>query len=237
MIFKKWDKLPESLKCDAVKEYYNVLSHRKVSLVLKRVFDIVISFILLIILSPILLILAILIKLDSKGPVFYRQERIKQYGKTFKIFKFRTMVQNADKIGSLITLGKDPRITRMGNVIRKCRLDELPQVINVLIGDMTFVGTRPEVKKYVDKYTDEMKATLLLKPGITSIASIRYRDEDEVMNEFIAKGKTIDETYTENVLPDKMKYNLEYIKKFSVITDIKICIDTVLVVSGLKKSE
>lgn len=237
MILKKWEKLPESLKCDAVKEYYNLLSHRKVSLVLKRVFDIVISFVLLIILSPILLILAILIKLDSKGPVFYRQERIKQYGKTFKIFKFRTMVQNADKIGSLITLGKDPRITRMGNIIRKCRLDELPQVINVLIGDMTFVGTRPEVKKYVDKYTDEMKATLLLKPGITSIASIRYRNEDEVMSEYISKGKTVDKAYTENVLPDKMKYNLEYIKKFSVIADIKICIDTVLVVSGFKKSE
>lgn len=237
MILKKWEDLPENLKCDAVKEYYDILSHRKFSLVLKRAFDIVASFVLLVILSPILLILAILIKLDSKGPVFYRQERIKQYGKTFKIFKFRTMVQNADKIGSLITLGKDPRITRMGNIIRKCRLDELPQVINVLIGDMTFVGTRPEVKKYVDSYTDEMKATLLLKPGITSIASINYKDEDEVMNKYIAKGKTIDEAYIENVLPDKMKYNLEYIKKFSIFSDVKICIDTVLVVSGLKKSE
>ena len=145
------------------------------------------------------------------------------------------MVKDADKIGALITLGKDPRITKVGSLIRKCRLDEIPQLINVLIGDMTFVGTRPEVKKYVDMYSDEMKATLLMKAGITSIASLHYRNEDEIMSSYISQGETIDEAYVNHVLPEKMKYNLEYIKKFNVFTDIKICIDTVLVVLKIKK--
>lgn len=235
MGLKKWSKLPDNLKNEKTREYYDILSKKTCGLIIKRLFDIFVSAILLIILSPVLLILAAAIKIESEGPVFYRQERITQYGRKFRIFKFRTMVKDADKIGALITLGKDPRITRVGNLIRKCRLDEIPQLINVLIGDMTFVGTRPEVKKYVDMYSDEMKATLLMKAGITSIASLRYRDEDEIMSRYISHGETIDEAYVNHVLPEKMKYNLEYIKKFNVFTDIKICIDTVLVVLKIKK--
>lgn len=228
MILKKWEDIPQDFKNDEVKAYYDILSKKKCSLLFKRLFDIIFSLILLVILSPVMLIISILIKLDSKGPVFFRQERIAQYGKTFRIFKFRTMVQNADKMGSLVTLGKDSRITRVGNKIRKLRLDEFPQLINVLIGDMTFVGTRPEVKKYVDCYTDEMKATLLLKPGITSIASVKFKDEDEIISQYISKGESIDDVYNNRVLPEKMKYNLKYTKQVSVLEDIKICINTVI---------
>ncbi len=146
----------------------------------------------------------------------------------FKIFKFRTMVQNADQIGSLVTLGKDPRITRVGEKIRKCRLDEIPQLINVLIGDMSFVGTRPEVKKYVDKYTDEMKATLLMPAGITSRASIEYKDEDEIISTYLNKGEKVDDIYINRVLPEKMRWNLEYIEKFSIIEDFKTEITTII---------
>ena len=228
MILKKYEQLPEQMKNEAVKKYYDILAKRKFSLVIKRIFDVIVSLIMLVILSPIILILAILIKIDSKGPVFYRQERITTNGKVFKIFKFRTMVQNADKIGTLVTVGNDARITRMGKVIRKVRLDELPQLINVLKGEMTFVGTRPEVKKYVDKYTDEMMATLLMPAGITSVASIKYKDEDEILEKAVKEGKDTDVAYVEDVLPGKMKYNLEYINKFSFWYDIKVCIDTVI---------
>lgn len=228
MILVKYEKLPENLKNEKVKEYYDILSKKKISLVIKRIFDIIVALILLILLSPIILILAIMIKIDSKGPVFYRQERITTYGKIFRIFKFRTMVQNADKVGTLVTVGNDIRITSVGKLIRKVRLDELPQLINVLKGEMTFVGTRPEVKKYVDKYTDEMKATLLMPAGITSVASIKYKDEDEILEKAKQKGKDIDLAYVEDVLPEKMKYNLEYISKFSFWYDIKVCIDTVI---------
>ena len=227
-MLKKWDKLPENLKNEETEKYYKILSHRKIQLFLKRLIDIVGSLILLILLSPILIIMAILIKLDSKGPVFYRQERVTTYGRVFRIFKFRTMVQNADKIGSLVTLGEDPRITRIGKIIRKFRIDEFPQVINILIGDMSFVGTRPEVKKYVDQYTDEMKATLLMPAGVTSIASIKYKNEDEIISLYLNKGEKVDDIYINRVLPEKMKYNLEYITKFSIFYDIKICIQTVI---------
>ena len=228
MILVKYEKLPENLKNEKVKKYYDILSKKKISLVIKRIFDIIVALKLLILLSPIILIIAIMIKIDSKGPVFYRQERITTYGKIFRIFKFRTMVQNADKVGTLVTVGNDSRITRVGKLIRKVRLDELPQLINVLKGEMTFVGTRPEVKKYVDKYTDEMKATLLMPAGITSVASIKYKDEDEILDGAKQKGKDIDLAYVEDVLPEKMKYNLEYISKFSFWYDIKVCIDTVI---------
>ena len=237
MILKKWKYIPNELKNTNTKKYYDILSKKKFSLIVKRLFDLIVSAVLLILLSPIMLIIAIAIKLDSKGPVFYRQERVTTNNKTFKIFKFRTMVQKADKTGSLITLGRDPRITRVGNLIRKCRLDELPQVINILIGDMSFVGTRPEVRKYVECYTDEMKATLFMKAGVTSIASIRYRNEDDVMNKYINLGESVDDVYVNRVLPDKMKYNLEYIEKFNVLYDIKILLDTVLAVLRIKKVE
>ena len=228
MILKKYENLPENMKNENVKEYYNILSHKKISLIVKRLFDVIASLILLIILSPIMLILAIAIKIDSKGPVFYRQERITKYGKKFRIFKFRTMVQDADKKGALVTIGEDPRITRVGGKIRKCRLDEFPQLINVLKGEMSFVGTRPEVEKYVNKYTDEMKATLLMPAGVTSRASIEYKDEDEILNTFLKKGESVDDIYINRILPEKMKWNLEYIKKFNFIEDIKIMLNTVI---------
>lgn len=228
MILKKYKDLPENMKNDKVKEYYDILSRKKVNLFLKRFFDIIMSLILLIILSPIFLMLAICIKVDSKGPVFYKQERITTYGKVFKIFKFRTMVQDADKKGSLITIGEDPRITKIGSKIRKCRLDEIPQLINILKGDMSFVGTRPEVPKYVDKYTDEMKVTLLMPAGVTSRASIEYKDEDEIINKYLSKGEKLDDIYLNKVLPKKMKWNLEYMAKFNILEDLKIMINTLM---------
>ena len=224
----KYDKLPDKFKTKAVKEYYDILNKKREYLFIKRIFDIIVSSLLLIILSPVFLILAIAIKIDSKGPVFYRQERITKYGKVFRIFKFRTMVANADKIGSLLTSNNDNRITKVGNMIRNSRLDEIAQLINVLIGDMSFVGTRPEVKKYVDKYTDEMMATLLMPAGVTSEASIKFRDEAKIMDKYLNKKMSVDDIYMKKILPKKMSYNLEYIRKCSIIEDIKLCIKTVL---------
>ena len=199
-----WEKLPPQMQTEAVKPYYEILQKKQISLIFKRLFDIVVSLIMLLILSPVFLILAIAIKLDTEGPVFYRQVRVTQYGKEFRIFKFRTMVNNADKIGSQVTVGGDSRITRVGKVIRECRLDEIGQLLNILGGSMTFVGTRPEVPKYVEKYTPEMWATLLLPAGVTSEASIRYKDEAALLD----AAEDVDATYIQDVLPGKMKYNL-----------------------------
>ncbi len=227
MILKKWEKLPAEMQTEAVRKYYDILAKKKFSLFWKRVFDIVVSAILLIILSPIFLILAIAIKIDSKGPVFYRQERITQYGKRYKIFKFRTMTQGADK-GSQVTVKNDARITGVGKLIRKCRLDEISQLIDVFRGTMTFVGTRPEVPKYVDQYTDEMMATLLLPAGITSEASILYKDEDTILE----GAEDTDAVYIKKVLPAKMYYNLKSIEKFSFWRDIGTMFKTVFAVLG-----
>lgn len=226
MILKKWEELPEEFQTEEVKKYYDILSKKKGSLFLKRVFDVIVSLIMLIILLPIFIILGIAIKIDSKGPVFFRQERITQYGKTFRIFKFRTMVNNAEKLGTQVTVGNDSRITRVGSFIRNCRLDEISQLLNILTGDMTFVGTRPEVKKYVDHYTKEMKATLLLSAGVTSLASIYYKNEAELL----ANSNNPDKTYVEEILPEKMKYNLQSIEKFNFLEDIKIMFMTALAV-------
>lgn len=227
MLLKKWEDIPEFMKNDEVKRYYDILKKKTISLILKRLFDIIMSLILIIILYPVLLILSIMIKLDSEGPVFYRQERVTQYGRIFRIFKFRTMVTNADKIGALVTTQNDSRITRIGNKIRKCRLDEIPQLFNILLGDMSFVGTRPEVKKYVDAYTDEMKATLLLPAGVTSLASIKFKDEDEILNDLVNESKSIDEIYTLYILPQKMEYNFDYINNFNLIKDLILCVETI----------
>ena len=228
MILKKWEQLPPKMRIDEVRPYYDILKKKRASLVLKRIFDVVASFIMLLILSPVFLILAIFIKLDSKGPVFYRQIRITQYGKEFRIFKFRTMVQDADKLGAQVTVNNDARITRVGKLIRRCRLDEICQLIDVFRGTMTFVGTRPEVPKYVDKYTSEMLATLLLPAGITSLSSIYYKDEDKLLD----GCEDVDKAYVEKVLPEKMRYNLRSIKKFSFFQDIKIMFMTVFAVLG-----
>lgn len=213
-----------------VSEYRREIEKKKVSLFLKLLFDKVLALVMLVPLSPIILAIAIWIKLDSEGPVFYRQERITTYGRKFKIFKFRTMVKDADKLGAAVTEQNDPRISRAGNKLRKVRLDELPQLFNVLLGDMSFVGVRPEVEKYVARYSDEMNATLLLPAGITSPASIEYKDEDEVIEKYKGSGRSIDDIYVEEILPDKMKYNLEYIKNFNIINDIKIMIRTAIAV-------
>lgn len=223
----KYDKLPDFMKNKEVKYYYDILRKKRFQLFLKRLFDIIMSLILLILIFPILLIIGITIKIDSKGPIFYRQTRITKYGKEFKIFKFRTMVVNADKIGSLVTTNNDSRITRVGSKIRKIRLDELPQLINILLGDMSFVGTRPEVKKYVDLYTNEMYATLLLPAGVTSKASIEFKNEDEIISKY-SKNDSVDNIYVKKVLPEKMKYNLEYLKHFNILLDLKLCINTVI---------
>lgn len=231
MHFRTWEQLPEAMRNQYVKEYYIYLNKHKTSVRMKRILDFVLALGLTVVFSPVMLVLAVCIRLDSKGPVFYRQERITQYGKTYRIFKFRTMVNDADKKGPAITQSGDSRITGMGNLLRKCRLDELPQLFNVLTGDMSFVGTRPEVKKYVDAYTEEMRATLLLPAGITSRASIAYKDEDDVMEKYLKEtGEDVDTVYIRHVLPEKMKYNLQYLKNFSVFGDLKVMIDTVLAV-------
>lgn len=223
MILKKWDEMPANLKNEEVKKYYDIIIEKKISLIIKRVFDILVSLLLLIILLPVFIILSIVIKIDSKGPVFFRQERVTEYGRVFKIFKFRTMVSGADKIGSQVTVKDDCRITRSGKLLRKIRIDEIPQLINILIGDMSFVGTRPEVLKYVELYTNEMKATLLMKAGVTSLASIKFKDEEKLLQ----SSDDVDKSYIENVLPKKMEYNLEYIKKFNFFYDIKLMFMTV----------
>ena len=225
----KWEKLPLEMQTEEVRQYYEILKKRRFSLFLKRAFDIFVSLLMLIILSPLFLILAIIIKIDSKGPVFYRQERITQYGKKFRIFKFRTMIVDADKVGTQITVNNDNRITRVGKFLRKTRLDETSQLIDVLRGTLTFVGTRPEVEKYVARYSNEMKATLLLPAGITSEASIRYKDESKLLD---AAGDEADEIYVQKIIPAKMRYNLAALKSFGFWKDIKIMFMTVFAVLG-----
>ena len=223
---KKWSELPQNMQNDAVREYYDILNSKTVSLIFKRLFDIIVSSVLIIVCSPIMLILAICIKIDSKGPVMFRQRRVTTYNRVFRIFKFRTMVNDAEKKGTQVTTNNDPRVTKVGKLIRGCRLDELPQLFNVFLGDMTFVGTRPEVEKYVAAYTDEMMATLLLPAGITSVASIKYKDEERLLE----AAENTDEVYINEVLPEKMKYNLEALKNFSFFGDIKIMFQTVFAV-------
>ncbi|MEE0819959.1 sugar transferase [Catenibacterium sp.] len=225
---KKWETLPEYMQNDEVRFYYDSLQKKKVSMFLKRVMDLVGGLILLILLAIPMIIISIMIKLDSEGPVFYRQERVTTYGKHFKIHKFRTMVSNADKIGSTVTVGNDSRITKVGAKLRGCRLDELPQVLDLISGNMSFVGTRPEAVKYVEQYKPEYMATLLLPAGITSEASIRYKDEAELLD----AASNVDKTYIEEVLPGKMKYNLDSIKNFSFFGDIATMFRTVLAVLG-----
>ncbi|RGT72489.1 sugar transferase [Ruminococcus sp. AF18-22] len=223
---RKWNDLPEDMQVEEVKIYYDMLQRRKGSLLLKRIFDIIAASILLLLLSPVLLVLSVWIKTDSNGPVFFRQVRVTQYGKTFRIFKFRTMVDHADQIGTQVTTKGDARVTKVGKVLRGCRLDELPQLLNILTGDMTFVGTRPEVEKYVAHYTDEMKATLLMPAGVTSLASIEYKDEERLLE----SADNADQVYIEKILPEKMKYNLQSIQNFSFGQDIKTMIATVVAV-------
>ena len=224
----KWDELPLEMQLSEVEPYYQLVSQRKGSLVLKRCLDFLLALVLLFLTSPLFIVLSIWIKLDSKGPVIYKQKRVTQYNRHFKIWKFRTMVTDADKKGSLVTSANDNRITKVGNFIRRVRLDELPQLVNVLKGEMSFVGTRPEVPRYTEQYSPEMMATLLLPAGITSLASINYKDEDTIISQMTAKGMTVDQAYVERVLPEKMHFNLAYLRDFSFIGDIKIMLQTVV---------
>ena len=226
-MLREWEKLPDHMRTEAVRPYYNILKKKKLSLLLKRGFDLIAATIMVAVFLPVLAVVSILIVTDSKGGVFYRQERVTQYGKKFKILKFRTMVRDADKIGTQITVQNDGRVTRIGSILRKYRLDEIPQLINVIRGEMSFVGTRPETSKYVNAYTDEMRATLLLPAGITSEASICYKNEAEI---FDVSVDNIDRIYIEKVLPQKMKYNLESLKKFSFMREIGIMIRTAFAV-------
>lgn len=228
LILKKWDDLPESIKIPEVRPYWEALDKCRSQLVLKRTFDILVSIVLLVILAIPMLVIAILIKVDSVGSVFYRQERVTKYGKHFRIHKFRTMVSNADKIGSAVTVGNDSRITKVGMKLRHLRLDEFPQLFDVLAGTMSFVGTRPEAVKYVEKYKPEYNATLLLPAGITSEASIRYKDEEKLLS----LSEDTDKVYVEDILPSKMKWNLDSILRFGFFKDILTMFRTVFAVLG-----
>lgn len=222
----KYNKLPTNLQNEKTKEYYNILRKKKITFFFKRLFDFFVSLIMIIILIPFFLIVGLIILLTSKGPIIYKQRRVTRYGKVFRIWKFRTMVKNADKIGTEVTVGNDPRITKVGRFLRKTRLDEVPQLFNILFGQMSFVGPRPEVEKYVNQYNDEMKATLLVRAGVTCPASIEYKDEATLLE----NAENVDETYVNQILPAKMEYNYKYIKKLNFFRDIGILFQTVFAV-------
>lgn len=225
-ILPKWEQLPDDLRNEDIRPYYDALSKHKAGLFFKRVFDVIAAFDLIILLGIPMIIISIMIKCDSKGPVFFRQERVTSYGARFKIHKFRTMVNGADKKGSAVTVDNDARITKVGSKLRNLRLDEFPQLFDVLAGNMSFVGTRPEVVKYVDRYSSEMNATLLMPAGITSIASIEYKDEAKLLE----NAEDSDEVYVNEILPAKMKYNLESVKNFGFFKDIGVLFKTVAAV-------
>lgn len=218
-----FDKLPQRFQCDEVREYYDILCKKKFSIMLKRITDIFMALVMLIFLIVPIIIISIAVKCTSKGPVFYKQVRVTAYGRRFKILKFRTMVVGADKIGSLVTTDGDRRITKMGKFLRKYRLDELPQIFHVVSGKMSVVGTRPEVPKYVDSYKKEYLATLLMPAGITSLASIMYKDEEKLLSD----KDDVDTVYVEQILPDKMEYNLKYLRNFGFRSDIKLMFKTI----------
>lgn len=229
MLMKNWQEIPNFMKNDEVYKYYKILRKKRFNLVVKRVFDILVSSVLVLLLLPIMLIIAALIYIDSPGKIIYVQNRVTQFGRVFKLLKFRTMVENADKIGSSVTVKNDTRVTNSGRFLRKFRLDELPQIFNIFLGDLSFVGTRPEVEKYVKMYDKTMLATLLLPAGVTSVASIKFKDEERLLQ----NSQNVDEFYKKTILPQKMTYNLEYLKKFNLIFDIKVMLMTVFTV--LKK--
>ncbi len=225
---KRFEDLPERFQNDAVRKYYDILATKKATLIFKKVFDFLLALILFIVLLPIYLILAVAVKVTSKGEIIFKQKRVGKYGKEFNVLKFRTMVTDAEKLGAQITVGeRDPRITSIGVFLRKFRLDEFPQLINVIKGEMSFVGARPEVPYYVDKYTDEMMATLLLEPGITGTASIFFKDEAKMLE----IEPDAEKCYINHILPEKMRLNLDYLKDLSLGYDIKLMFQTVFEVS------
>ena len=226
MLLLPYERLPRELQCPEVKKYYDILDKKRASLFLKRVTDIVLSLIMILVLLLPMAVIAVIIKATSKGPVLYKQERVTTYGKTFRIWKFRTMTVGADQKGALVTSANDNRVTGVGATLRKFRLDELPQAFHVLSGKMSFVGTRPEVVKYVERYTKEMNATLLMPAGITSLASIKFKDEDAMIGD-VSDPDEVDRIYVEEILPKKMAYNLEYISRFGFRRDIHLMFSTI----------
>lgn len=199
-----------------------ILKNSKFNLFIKRLFDILASLFGILVMAIPMIIISIAIKLDSKGPVFFKQKRVKKNNKDFTILKFRTMVVDAPKLGMAITVGDDHRITKVGKFLRKTKLDEFPQLFNVLIGDMSFVGPRPEVRKYVDLYSDSDRDILKIRPGITDLASIKYRDESEILD----KSDNPEKTYVEEIMPNKIELNKQYIENINLINDIKIILQT-----------
>ena len=232
-MLRKWDDLPEFMRIPEVRPYWEILNKKRGQLFLKRIFDLIVGLSLLVVLAIPMAVIAVMIKIDSEGPVLYRQERVTTYGRHFSIHKFRTMVANADRIGTAVTVGGDSRITKMGAKLRHLRLDELPQVFDVISGDMSFVGTRPEAVKYVEKYQPEYNATLLMPAGITSETSIRYKDEERLLD----AAEDVDKVYIEQVLPEKMKWNLEGINKFRFRREILTMFRTVFAVFGRDYSQ
>ena len=226
-MLRAWEELPDFMRTEEVRPYWEILNKKRGQLWLKRVFDLIAAAVLLLILALPMLIIALLIKLDSPGPIFYRQERVTTCGKRFRIHKFRTMVERADKIGTEVTVAGDSRITGMGKKLRKARLDELPQLFDVLNGDMSFVGTRPEAVMYVEQYKPIYNATLLLPAGITSEASIRYKDEEKLLNSATDANKV----YVEKILPAKMAWNLKSLAEFNFYKDIRTMWQTVVAVA------
>ena len=233
MLLSPWHKLPPQMRNEFVKPYYDILVTKKIQLLSKRLFDVVVASLMLVVMFPLFALIAIAIKLDSKGPVFFRQTRVTANCKLFKIFKFRTMCENAEQLGTQVTTHNDIRVTRVGSFLRKYRLDEIPQLINIITGDMSYVGTRPEVTKYVEHYTPEMYATLLLPAGVTSKCSIEYKDEEKLLS----NSSNADETYINEVLPQKMKINLEAIRRFNIFYEFLVTVNTLLAVIGFGKRE
>ena len=223
---RKWEELPEEFQRDEVRPYYEHLREHRVSLVLKRIMDLLAACLLLLLLFPFMLVIGIIVGVTSPGGVFFCQERVTAYGWHFRIIKFRTMAAGAESRGSQVTTEGDSRVTGVGHFLRKVRLDELPQLLNIIKGDMSIVGTRPEVPRYVAAYTPEMLATLLLPAGVTSKASIEYKDEERLLSE----GSDVDRIYVEQVLPAKMKYNLAYMMEYSLGKDLLLMLQTVVAV-------
>ena len=213
------------MQTEEVKKYYDILNSKKRYLIAKRIFDFTLSLVMSVVLLPFIVLVGIMIKIDSPGKIFFLQKRVTTNGKVFKIFKFRTMKENSEKLSG-VTVDNDPRITKLGKYLRKFRIDEIPQIFNILTGDLSFVGARPESVKYVKEYSPEMYATLLMPAGVTSPASILFKYEAELL-----KGaQNPDETYVKDILPKKMAYNLEYIENCSLLYDIKVMFKTVIAV-------
>lgn len=224
MLLKPFDRLPESMQTAEIRHYYDIIAKRKLSLLIKQAADFLLAAVLLVILAVPMLVIAVVIKCTSKGPVFFFQERAGRYLRPFRICKFRTMRTDAEQCGGQITVGeRDPRITGIGWFLRKYRLDELPQLFNILGGQMSFVGARPEVMRYVACYSGAMSATLLIKPGITGFASVRFKDE----NALLGRESDPEKAYIEHIIPAKMALDLEYVESFGVLTDIKTMLETV----------